>query len=53
MPDDVKRMVKPILSHRLIVRPESRLRKVTAAEIVEEIIAEATVPVTPSGAEFQ
>ncbi len=50
LPDDVKRMVKPILSHRLIVRPESRLRKVTADQIVEEIIAEAPVPVTPSGA---
>jgi MoxR-like ATPase len=50
LPDDVKRMVKPILSHRLIVRPESRLRKVTSDQIVEEIIAEAPVPVTPSGA---
>jgi MoxR-like ATPase len=50
LPDDVKRMVKPILSHRLIVRPESRLRKVTADQIVEEIVTEAHVPVTPSGA---
>ena len=50
LPDDVKRMVKPILSHRLIVRPESRLRKVTADQIVEDIVADAPVPVTPSGA---
>ena len=26
MPDDVKRMVTPVLAHRLILRPESRLR---------------------------
>src|SRR6266480_747072 len=30
LPDDVKRMVMPVLGHRLILRPESRLRKVTA-----------------------
>jgi MoxR-like ATPase len=50
LPDDVKRMVQPILSHRLIVRPESRLRKVTADQIVEDIVADAPVPVTPNGA---
>ena len=50
LPDDVKRLVKPILSHRLIVRPESRLRKVTADQIVEDIVADAPVPVSPSGA---
>src|SRR5262249_51497708 len=27
LPDDVKRMVLPVLGHRLILRPESRLRK--------------------------
>src|SRR5215211_5129965 len=31
LPDDVKRMVQPVLAHRVILRPESRLRKVTAA----------------------
>src|SRR5262249_40906592 len=27
LPDDIKRMVMPVLGHRLILRPESRLRK--------------------------
>jgi len=45
LPDDVKRMVSPVLAHRLIIRPESRLRKVTAAEIVEEILDDISVPV--------
>ena len=39
-PDDVKRMAS-VLNHRLILRPESRLRKVTAAALVEEIVEDA------------
>src|SRR4029079_1651044 len=37
MPDDVKRMVQPVLGHRLILRPESRLRKVTTPALLHEI----------------
>ena len=44
-PDDVKRMALPVLTHRLIVRPESRLRKVAAADVVEELMSEVPVPV--------
>jgi MoxR-like ATPase len=44
-PDDVKRVAAPVLVHRLILRPESRLRKVTATEIVDEILGEVPVPV--------
>jgi MoxR-like ATPase len=44
LPDDVKRMAPAVLCHRLIVRPESRLRKVTAAAIVTEILTETSVP---------
>ncbi|MCS7239305.1 MAG: MoxR family ATPase [Thermoguttaceae bacterium] len=45
LPDDVKRVAIPVLNHRLILRPESRLRKRTAAAILEEILAEIPVPV--------
>jgi MoxR-like ATPase len=48
MPDDVKRMALPVLGHRLVLKPESRLRKVTAAAVVEEVVAEARVPVVHS-----
>jgi MoxR-like ATPase len=51
MPDDVKRMAPAVLGHRLIVRPESRLRKVTSAAVVTEILAETSVPTLSSGAE--
>ena len=43
-PDDVKRVAAPVLMHRMILRPESRLRKVTAASVVEEIVSEVRVP---------
>jgi MoxR-like ATPase len=49
LPDDVKRMAGPVLGHRLIVRPESRLRKVTAANIVNEVLAATSVPTLSSG----
>ena len=44
LPDDVKRIAGPVLVHRVILKPESRLRKVTAGAIVDEIIAEIAVP---------
>jgi MoxR-like ATPase len=44
LPDDVKRVVVPVLAHRLLIRPESRLRKVTAAQVANEILNETPVP---------
>jgi MoxR-like ATPase len=45
LPDDVKRMTIPVLAHRLILRPESRLRKVTPATVINEIVPEVAVPI--------
>jgi len=47
LPDDIKRMAHPVLAHRLILRPESRLRKKTPAAVVNEIVMDAKVPVLP------
>jgi MoxR-like ATPase len=44
LPDDVKRMALPVLGHRLILKPESRLRRVTAAHVVDEVLGEVAVP---------
>jgi len=44
-PDDVKRMTGPVLSHRVILKPESRLKKMTADSILSEVVAEVAVPV--------
>ena len=43
-PDDVKRMAQPVLAHRLILRPESRLRKKTPASVVNELVGDVKVP---------
>jgi MoxR-like ATPase len=51
VPDDVKRMVQAVLGHRVILRPESRLRKVTTAALLHEITSEVRVPVTHRGEE--
>lgn len=51
LPDDVKRMALPVLGHRLILKPESRLRKITAATVVTGILREVSVPVLKSDRE--
>lgn len=45
LPDDVKRLAVAVLAHRLILKPEARLRKLTAVKVVENIILETAVPV--------
>jgi MoxR-like ATPase len=45
MPDDVKRVVLPVLAHRVILKPEARLRKVSIESVLNEIVAELAVPV--------
>lgn len=49
LPDYVKQMAPVVLAHRLIIRPESRLRKVTAAGIVDEILNQIPVPTLSYG----
>jgi MoxR-like ATPase len=44
MPDDIKRMLMPVLGHRLILKPESRLRKITPASVINEVLTEVPVP---------
>jgi MoxR-like ATPase len=44
LPDDVKRVVASVLTHRLILKPEARLRKVTPEQVVHEVVEEIAVP---------
>ena len=44
LPDYVKQIAPYVLAHRLMVKPESRLRKITAAGVVEEILRHTPVP---------
>ena len=44
LPDDIKKIIAPVMNHRVIVRPESRLRKITGDKVIEEILGEIAVP---------
>ena len=45
LPDDVKKMVLPVLSHRVILRPEARIRRITPAMVLSRILADQAAPV--------
>jgi MoxR-like ATPase len=45
LPDDVKDLAPSVLSHRLILRPEARLRQLTGEAVVQEIINSVPIPV--------
>jgi MoxR-like ATPase len=49
MPDDIKQMLSHVLGHRLILRPESRLRKKTVARVLDEVLNSVPVPQAPVG----
>lgn len=49
LPDDVKRVAPAVLGHRIIIKPESRLRKVTAIKVVDDILNETAVPTIKGG----
>ena len=44
VPDDVKALAEPVLAHRLIIRPAARVREVTPAAVVADILASLPVP---------
>lgn len=49
-PDDVKKIVAPVMGHRLILKPESRLKKVSSESVLDEIVSEIAVPTVSDGA---
>ena len=44
MPDDVIKMAVPVIEHRLVLKQETKFKKLTSAEVVREIIASVKVP---------
>lgn len=44
IPEDVKRVAAPVLAHRIGIKPELWLHKVSAVGIIEEILAVVPVP---------
>lgn len=45
LPDDVKALVGPVLSHRLILEDAERLRGATTDQVVQRVVSEVPVPV--------
>lgn len=49
IPEDIKGLAVQVLSHRVIVRSESRLRGRTARTVLEELLGQVLVPVVQEG----
>jgi MoxR-like ATPase len=45
-PDDVKALLRPILSHRVILRPEAQMRAASIGDVLDRITASVPVPGT-------
>ena len=44
IPDDIKDLIVPTLSHRLILGPAARLRDLAASQVLQDILAKVPVP---------
>ena len=44
LPDDIKALAKPALSHRVILGPAARLRDLSAEQILDEVLGRVPVP---------
>ena len=45
IPEDVQHMAIPVLSHRLVLSPESRMKGITAQSVVMKVLKSTSVPV--------
>jgi MoxR-like ATPase len=44
-PDHVKRLAAPVLAHRIVVKPRSRVQGIDGAKVVEEVVQRVEVPI--------
>ena len=44
IPDDIKELAHSVLDHRVILKPESKLRRMNAHKVVDEMLKEVKVP---------
>ena len=45
IPDDIKDMAPPVITHRLMIAPQAELRGRTPEQLVADIVASVSVPV--------
>lgn len=43
-PDDIKYLAAPVLSHRIVLRPEFEIEGLTVEEVIHELLTTVTVP---------
>jgi len=44
IPDDIKALAHSVLDHRVILKPESKLRRMNAHKVIEDMLKEVKVP---------
>ena len=44
IPDDVKFSVKEVLAHRIILKPETKLKRITANDVLDDIVNDIKIP---------
>ena len=49
IPDDIKNIALQIVSHRIVMKPEAKIRGITGMHIVRKILSEVPVPVIQAG----
>jgi MoxR-like ATPase len=45
VPDDIKSLFESVMSHRIILKPESKLKGITEKEVIERAIQRVEVPI--------
>ncbi|MBR0354991.1 MAG: MoxR family ATPase, partial [Oscillospiraceae bacterium] len=45
LPDDVRQLIRPVLSHRIQLTPEARMKAVSPESLLDEMTAAVAVPV--------
>ena len=44
-PSLIKQVAKPVLAHRILVKPQARLGGVSSEKVIDEVLANVAVPV--------
>jgi MoxR-like ATPase len=50
VPDDVKQLAHPVLTHRLILTPEAQMRELTPDSVISELLDSVPIPTPERGA---
>jgi MoxR-like ATPase len=45
IPDDVKELFYPVMSHRIIVKPESKIKGINEKDVLERVLLKVEIPI--------